>query len=152
MLWGTGKMFYGNQVVLRGASGRDYAYAVAPVFCAWQAVPANYGFGYLAPGIGGGWTLLYLGQAEDMSKRMPGHEQLLEAVGRGATHVLNHVNWGGVDARRAEERDRIACHNPPLNVQHRTDHLADLLGIGGPFGSPSGFGSLASVLDPKRRY
>jgi hypothetical protein len=138
--------------VLRGLSGRQYVYVAQAIFSEWFAVPANYAFGCLAPGLGTGWRILYAGEAEDMRKRMPGHERLLEAIGHGATHVLNRVNYGGVDARRDEERDVIGFYNPLMNFQHRTDHLADLFGLGSPFGSPlNGLGSLASVLDPKRR-
>jgi hypothetical protein len=92
------------------------------------------------------WTILYAGEAEDMRKRMPGHERLLEAIGHGATHVLNHVNYGGVNARRDEERDVIGFYNPPMNTQHRTNAFAG----GGWPESFTGFGLLGAVVDRKQ--
>jgi hypothetical protein len=147
-------MLYSDLARLRGLSGRDYKYLPLDISASWFPVPANYAFARAGTLLSAaGWTILYLGEAEDMKERMARHERLLEAIGRGATHVLSHTNPLGVDARRAEESDLIRLHNPPMNAQHRTDSLAaigamGLTGLGSPF---TGFGSLGTVLDPRTR-
>jgi hypothetical protein len=130
--------------LISGISGRAYTYQTYDRFDDWLEVPANYAFGYLSPGIGGGWTFVYFGEAENIKQRMSGHERWLEAVALGATYVLGHANHGGDVARKAEERDLIARHNPILNVRHRTNHL---VGLGSPTGlALSSFGGLDDAL------
>jgi len=128
------------QLTLPGLSGLPYTYFAFGLFTDWLEVPANYAFVHL--GLGGGWTVLYFGEAENLRRRIVGHERFLEAIALGATHLLGHRNFGDDEARRAEERDLIARHNPSMNVQHRTQHGADALGLSG-LGSLEGIGSLA---------
>ena len=90
-------------VQLRDLTGREYPHFVQGISVPWYQFPANYAFGRLVPEIGGGGSciILYLGEAEDMSTRMPHHERLHEAlVDHGATHALYHPNFGGEEARQ----------------------------------------------------
>ena len=94
-------------VQLRDLTGREYPHFVQGISVPWYQFPANYAFGRLVPEIGGGGSciILYLGEAEDMSTRMPHHDRLHEAlVDHGATHALYHPNFGGEEARRAGVR------------------------------------------------
>jgi hypothetical protein len=113
-------------VQLRDLTGREYPHFVQGMSVRWYRFPGNYAFARLVPEIGGGGSciILYLGEAEDMSTHMPHHERLHEAlVDHGATHALYHPNFGGVDARRAVERNLIAFYKPVMNAQHRTSAL-----------------------------
>jgi len=134
------------QLTLPGLSWLPYTYFAFDLFTDWLEVPANYAFARLAPGLGGGWTVLYFGEAENLRRRIIGHERFLEAIALGATHLLGHRNYAGDEARRAEERDLIARHNPTMNVQHRTQHAADALGLSGLGSLPGGIGSLAGGI------
>jgi hypothetical protein len=119
-------------ITLTDAFGWAYYYQVYDRYGDWLEVPGNYAFGYLKPGIGSGWEILYLGEAQNVKTRMRDHERWWEAVGHGATHVLGHVNWGMDAARKDEERRLIAHLNPILNRQHRTGiGLGASMGIGG---------------------
>ena len=73
-----------------------------------------------------GWVPLYIGIADDLSARIPGHERWAEAKRLGATHVLAHTEPSKAK-REAEEKALIALCNPPLNTQHRRQR-ATLLG------------------------
>ncbi len=72
-----------------------------------------------------GWIALYVGIADDLSDRIPGHERWAEAVAQGATWVVAHVQPDSAK-RKAEEKVLIGALNPPLNTQHR--RRATLLG------------------------
>jgi hypothetical protein len=137
-----------TSVRIAGISGKTYAYDAYDRFGNWLERPANYGFGCLSPGIVGGWRILYFGEAVNVKQRITGHERWLEAVDLGATHVLGHANYGGDVARKAEERDLIALHNPILNVRHRTNHLAGLGGLDAVLSDWWGLGSLGFALAP----
>ena len=64
-----------------------------------------------------GWVSVYIGIADDLSDRIPGHERWREAQLLGATHVMAHTHSNKA-AREAEEKDLIGYWNPPLNTQH----------------------------------
>ena len=64
---------------------------------------------------------LYIGRAEMLSDRLPGHERLPEAIRRGATHLLVHVPGAHDLVKFAEvEKRLIQCFSPPMNTQHNT--------------------------------
>ena len=105
-----------STVNIPGFSGLLYAYDVYSISSPWNDVPGNYVF---AGQQGGIWQLLYVGQCDSFSERIPSHERWAEAVQRGATHVLAQTNTAGEPARLAQERDIIGRHQPPMNVQHR---------------------------------
>jgi hypothetical protein len=135
-----------------GLSGLEYRYWPCDRFGDWLELPANYEFAKFTASTCG-WTIFYIGEAANIRDRMLGHERWLEAVGLGATHVLAHVSSASEVVRRAEERDLIARYNPPLNVQHRTNAILDLVR---PAGGPAnallgGLGFAFDSLEPRGR-
>ena len=101
-----------------GVSGVRYNYFTAPPNPVWIQAPGNYIF---VKQTSNSWILLYAGQCDDFSKRMPGHDRWSEAVRLGVTHVFSHTGSADENVRKTEERDMIQAYNPPMNVQHRTD-------------------------------
>lgn len=101
-----------------GASGTRYDYFSTPPDPVWKKAPGNYIF---VKQTGSAWIVLYAGQCQDFSLRIPNHDRWDAAVALGITHVFSHVGNANEDVRKAEERDIIQGHNPPMNVQHRID-------------------------------
>ena len=87
-----------------------------------KAVAGNYMFVKLTDG---GWVPVYIGIADDLRDRIPGHERWKEAVELGATKVMAHTQENQA-VREAEEKALIKHWDPPLNTQHR--RRATLLG------------------------
>ena len=95
-----------------GQSGGVYSYEIYPIGAIWNNVPGNYIFArQVAPGR---WEALYIGQTESFSRRLPYHEKLSCARGRGGTHIHAHVSSDDA-SRLSEERDLVRLHNPPCN-------------------------------------
>ena len=109
-----------------GVSGIRYDYFTVPPNPIWKQAPGNYIFVKQAAG---SWKLLYAGQCDDFSKRMPRHDRWAEAVTLGVTHVFSHTGSAEENVRKTEERDIIQAHNPPMNVQHRTDGRSGFGGL-----------------------
>ncbi len=107
-------------VTLTGLTGNKYQYEAYDVNSTWNSVPGNYVFA--AQGgqtiLTESWGPIYIGETVDFSTRIPGHEKWVTARLKGATHVLAHVNRGGIEARQAEERDLVRAYNPPLNKEY----------------------------------
>lgn len=104
-----------------GASGSSYRYYKVDSprdAAAIQPVAGNYAFLKQLPN--GSYQILYVGQADNVRNRLPGHERWSDALKAGVTIVVAHSTQGGELARLSEERDLIVKWNPPLNVQHRT--------------------------------
>jgi hypothetical protein len=104
-----------------GASGTLYPYwklDTPRVASSIMSVAGNYVFLKQLPD--GKYLPVYIGQADDLSKRLPNHERFDDAVKAGASLVVTHSTPAGELPRLAEERDLIAKWNPPLNVHHRT--------------------------------
>jgi len=92
----------------------------------WHAVAGLYIFTYLYTGKDGKlyWHPLYIGQTDDFSSRMPGHERFTEAVRRGATHI-HAVGVSYSTYRDAWEKQMIQYHKPIMNEQYnRLSNLA----------------------------
>lgn len=100
-----------------GISGTKYTYEVCDVNGAWRDAPGNYVFARYE--VLDRWVPKYIGETQSFASRMPNHDMADEARKYGATHVLAHVNNGGVNARQTEERDLIAAYDPPCNTQHK---------------------------------
>lgn len=106
-------------VTLPGLSGRVYQYWYLPSLSSKdiKSAAGNY---MMVKFWGGQCIPIYIGIAEDLSQRLPGHEMLDPAIRHGATHLYAHTSpeaW----VRMAEERDLIRRWNPVLNTQHRLD-------------------------------
>ena len=81
----------------------------------WNSVPGLYIF---ARPSGANWSAVYVGQADDLSTRLPNHNRLDEAVRAGATQI--HAMVEHLQAERDRlERLLIQHLQPPLNAQHR---------------------------------
>jgi len=106
-------------VTAKGASGSAYPFVAYPhATTTWNSVPGIYAFAYWVSGPTAYWHVLYFGQCDSFSNRIPTHERWTEAQKLGATHILVHVNQNGETSRLAAERDLIASHSPQLNTQH----------------------------------
>jgi len=101
-----------QEVFWKGVSGNTYRYIVYGLDTRWNDVPGNYIF---AKWTGSRWVAVYIGETESFLQRLPDHEKIACARRNGATHIHAHVNNGGRDARRREESDLVAAHNPPCN-------------------------------------
>jgi excinuclease UvrABC nuclease subunit len=63
------------------------------------------------------WTPIYIGQAENINKRLTNHEQEQCVNRHGATHI--HVSIFTDEASRlSAERDLIEQWGPPCNTQY----------------------------------
>jgi hypothetical protein len=106
---------------LSGASGAVYSYWKLDQprkGASMQSVGGNYVF--LKQLANGNYLPVYVGQADDLSNRLPNHERFDDAIRAGASVVVAHTTQAGESARLSEERDLIAKWNPILNVHHRT--------------------------------
>lgn len=115
-----------------GASGVTYTYQILNHPITWHDVPANYMFASL--GVGGRWTVYYIGQCDSAQCRLTNHERWEEARKLGATHILSHLSAPDEGVRKKEEQDLILSHDPPLNTHHRPGIGLKATGTGGLFG------------------
>jgi hypothetical protein len=100
-----------------GQSGKSYRYWFLDMNQAIKDEAGNYMFVQQLPN--GRWLPVYIGQADSLRNRLPGHERLADAQRAGATQVMSHTTPGGELARLEEERDLIQYWNPSLNTHHR---------------------------------
>jgi hypothetical protein len=106
---------------LTGASGKVYSYwKVERPRDGSSITNAGGNYVFLKLLANGNYLPIYIGQADDLSQRLPNHDRFDEAVNTGASVVVAHTTPAGEAARLAEERDLIAKWNPELNIHHRT--------------------------------
>lgn len=89
-----------------------YPFEVHPHEADWNEVPGLYVFARLQIGQ---WQALYVGQTDNLRKRLPTHERWPGAKRLGATHVHVRVERNG-NRRLAIEADLIQGLQPPMNV------------------------------------
>lgn len=67
------------------------------------------------------WVALYIGQARNLSNRLPDRSDSGHAcaLSDGATHIAVNHNGLNLNGREAEEIDLIRGLDPPCNTQHR---------------------------------
>ena len=98
-----------------GKSGASYGYWITPIGSSFKSVAGNYIFAKeTKPGY---WVPVYIGETEDLNKRLSSHDKEAAAIKLGATHIHNHTT-SDETSRLAEEKDLIQKWNPPLNVEH----------------------------------
>lgn len=102
-----------------GKSGSTYRYWFLPNLEAANIKSEAGNYMFAKKLANGNYLPAYIGQADNLSNRLPNHERLADAVKAGATYVLTHTTPAGEQARLAEERDLIQQWDPPLNTQHR---------------------------------
>ena len=102
-----------------GKSGKKYRYwfndSIAPSNLKQEG--GNYMYVKRLPN--GNWLPVYIGQADDVSRRLPNHDRLPDVKRAGATHLMSHTTPDGEQARLDEERDLIAQWSPVLNTHHK---------------------------------
>jgi hypothetical protein len=103
-----------------GKSGKMYRYwfsdTIAPAASGLKKEGGNYI--YVKQLTNDNWLPVYIGQADDLSGRLPNHDRLSDASRAGATHLMTHTTPGGEQVRLDEEKDLIARWNPVLNTHH----------------------------------
>lgn len=100
-------------IMWSGLSGKSYSYWIYPIGSSFKEEPGNYIFAReVRPGH---WSPCYIGQTENLNKRLGDHEKEACARRNGATHIHAHLNGSSDTARRTEERDLIQKWNPPCN-------------------------------------
>jgi predicted GIY-YIG superfamily endonuclease len=99
----------------RGLSGKEYQYHVYAIGALFYERPGNYIFAKET--VFGSWSARYIGQTENLYKRLGDHEKEACAERYEATHIHAHLTAGEEDIRKAEERDLIRKWNPPCNKQ-----------------------------------
>ena len=98
-----------------GLSGKEYKYWIYTVGTSFKEEPGNYIFSKeTRPGY---WSPCYIGQTENLDKRLGDHEKEACARRYGATHIHAHTTPGGEAIRKAEEKDLIQKWKPPCNEQ-----------------------------------
>jgi hypothetical protein len=104
-------------LTLTGASGVQYQYTLYEHSkTQWHPLAGNYAFAY--QDVDGKWVIVYIGETEDFSKRLPTHERWDAAKKLGCLHIIARTNSAGIDARQAEERDLCANYQPSMNTHH----------------------------------
>lgn len=97
-------------------AGYRYRFSIYDIHACPSAPNAVYIFAGLQ---GLTYVPLYVGRAEALSRRLPGHERRDEAIRRGARYLLVHVPGVGDPIGYAEAERRLIRHYAPtLNEQH----------------------------------
>jgi hypothetical protein len=106
-------------LVWAGASGTKYEFEHHLIGTRFNAVPGVYIF--CGQGADGRWYAKYIGQTDNMSRRLSEelalHHRLKCARGAGATHICAMIVRGGDAARLQIETDLRQLQNPPCNLQ-----------------------------------
>lgn len=98
-----------------GVSGKAYKYWIYPIGTVLKEEPGNYIFSEETSSQK--WSPRYIGQTENLNRRLGDHEKEACAKRYGATHIHAHLNSGGESIRRAEEKDLVQKWKPPCNEQ-----------------------------------
>ena len=96
-----------------GASGFRYHYEIHPIGDAFRSVPGNYIYSKQTKL--GSWTPIYIGETDDLSKRVVDLRQCVCCANHGATHVHIRATSAGRSARLAEGADLRRKWKPPCN-------------------------------------
>ena len=99
-------------VNLRGASGRTYDFQVSPWGKQFDRVGAVYAV--LRLELDGKYTVLYIGQTEDLSSRFDSHHKQTCFDRNNKTHIGVHLDPSERN-RLAIERDLVANYHPVCN-------------------------------------
>lgn len=98
-----------------GQSGNQYQYWIYPIGSTFKEEGGNYIFAKeTKPGY---WSPVYVGQTNNLNKRLGDHEKEACAKRNGATHIHAHLN-AAEPTRLAEEKDLILKWQPACNSQH----------------------------------
>ncbi len=99
-----------------GLSGTGYIYFIYPRGTTFDpSQPGNYV--HAVETSPGRFKPVYIGQTNDLNRRLTTHDQQSCVDSEGATHVCVHVNSNEA-ARLVEEKDLIRRWQPPCNTQY----------------------------------
>lgn len=98
-----------------GTSGKAYQYWIYPIGTELKEEAGNYIFAKEASPAK--WSPCYIGQTENLNRRLGDHEKEACAKRHGATHLHAHLTSGGESIRKAEEKDLILKWKAPCNEQ-----------------------------------
>lgn len=97
-----------------GNSGKAYQYWIYSIGTDLKEEPGNYIFAKeTSPNR---WSPCYIGQTENLNRRLGDHEKEACAKRHGATHIHAHLTEGET-IRKTEEKDLILKWKPPCNEQ-----------------------------------
>lgn len=100
-----------GEITLKGLSGNAYAFKVYPWGTSFNSIGAVY---TALKRNASNYTILYIGQTEDLSKRFDDHHKQLCFDRNGKTHIGVHVEAS--EARRfAKETDLIRNYSTTCN-------------------------------------
>jgi hypothetical protein len=98
-----------------GNSGKSYQYWIYPIGTEFKEEPGNYIFAKeTSPSK---WSPCYIGQTDNLDRRLGDHEKEACAKRQDATHIHTHLSPGGETIRKTEEKDLILKWKPPCNEQ-----------------------------------
>lgn len=100
------------------SDGASYRYWFMSNPSSASSIKAEAGNYMFVKPVSNGWVPIYVGIADDLQGRIPGHERWKEAAELGATKVMAHTQANRAK-REAEEKALIKHWDPPLNTQHR---------------------------------
>jgi hypothetical protein len=105
-----------SQLVLKGASGREYAFYVFDGGTQFKPAGGVYVLTRATADPTGGNThsVIYVGQTGDLSERFDNHHKA-DACRRSGANRLCAIVQADEATRLAIERDLIAGYNPPCN-------------------------------------
>jgi len=96
-----------------GVSGKAYEYRIYPLDHKFETEAGNFIFAKLNNF--NEWKPVYIGQSNDMSKRLVTQETLDCVLRNGGTYIHIHPNPAGSEARLREEIDLQKQFSPPCN-------------------------------------
>ena len=98
-----------------GISGNQYKYWISPIGSSFKPVAGNYIFAKeTSPSK---WTAIYVGETDNLARRLSDHEKLLCVRRNGGTHIHHHTSVDEGILRRKEESDIRDKWNQPCNLE-----------------------------------
>ena len=101
----------GTPVTLHGRSGTTYPHSAFSKNSSWSAVAGNYAILKLEQNR---WVVLYVGETEDLQKRMAAHHRMHSFERNGWTHLAFRGELSSVK-RLIVEKDLMASYQPVCN-------------------------------------
>ena len=103
-----------TSITMQGRSGATYQFEVHAWGTSFNSVGAVYSV--LKARADGRFDVIYIGQTDDLGRRLSSHERQLCFDRNGKTHVGAHVE-SSETRRLSIERDLIDFYDPPCNRQ-----------------------------------
>ena len=98
-----------------GISGKEYKYWIVSIGASFKPVAGNYIFAKeTSPNT---WAPIYVGETDNLERRLSDHDKLPCVRRYGATHIHSHTSVDDNASRRKEEADIRDKWNPPYNLE-----------------------------------